>query len=131
MTRDSGWGTLTGMGLVNFELDVNAMGQEAKVVVDGQDVSRQVSGVVLEAAVGQPTTLTLIQHARSSRITGEGIVQVQADGDMLTQLADVLTSTDAVALEEKALNSVHLGDGPGAVTAECLRLLAEQVRGGP
>lgn len=120
---------MPGMGLVPFSIDIDATG-DGRYLVDGQDVTAQVAGAVVEIDRGNLTVLTLIQRASTARIEGQGIVQVQAPEDMLGQLAEVLLSADAAALEQKALNSPELGDGPGAVTRECLRLLAEQIRAG-
>lgn len=128
MTQDAGWGILGGMKPVAFEIDVQPTGY-GRVVVDGQDVSDQVVGYALYVTKNNVPTLTLDLLADGT-VKGVGVVEATVPGDMLEQLATLLTSTDAAALEQQALQSPDLGSGEGAVTAECLRILAERLRSG-
>jgi hypothetical protein len=113
---------------VEFELDVAPTGY-AKVVVDGQDLTEQVVGATLYATRGQVPTLSLDIEAGGT-IRGTAIIEARVPGDMLDQLAKLLEATDAAALEQEALNSPDLGADEGAVTRQCLRILAGRLRDG-
>jgi endonuclease V-like protein UPF0215 family len=129
VTQDVIWGILGGMEPVEFRITAEPTGY-GQVVIDGQDVTEQIDGYYLQVRRGAIPTLTLELKADGA-VEGVALVEAQVDGDMLDQLAKLLESTDAASLEQEALDSLELGDGPGAVTAQCLQILAGRLRERP
>ncbi len=113
--------------MTSFRLTPNPVGP-GRVEVDGQDVTDNVAGVQVDAAIGQPTTVTLHVQA-GGEIVGDGVIQVVA-----TQPADdpevicrFLDQVDPVLLEQEAFRT--LGPGQMNTTIAAIDVLKRIARG--
>lgn len=97
--------------LAKFEID--AAPGNTKVVVNGTDLTSNVTHLQLELAPGQLPRLTLRMTA-DGRIEGEGVVAVQSAQDDVTQIVlDLVAGIDAEEWTRLAMNGIAtLGTSP-------------------
>lgn len=111
------------MTISSFELRVGATGN-GNVVVNGVDLSDQVTGVALVARPREVTKLTL-------ELVGEGPVEGLGEVTVVRSsagLAAFLANIDPDELEQAALTRLG-GLGDGSLTAAMLTVLAEWADG--
>ena len=110
-----------------FRLSPNPVGP-GTVEIEGDDITDRVAGVQVDAAVGQPTVLTIHVQA-GGVIEGDGIVQVAnpSDVDDAEIICDFLANVDPALLEQEAFR--RLGPGQMNTTAAALAVLADLARG--
>jgi hypothetical protein len=107
--------------LAEFEVEVNAVGH-GRVVVNDEDLSREVSGVTVSTAPGQPTVLTLHHLGAAGRITGQGVVHV-VTASAGEALAELLGGLDAEEIERLALERMAWQEG--TLTTHVMAVLRE------
>jgi hypothetical protein len=107
-----------------IQLEVDALGY-GTVVVDGIDLSDQVSRMTLDARVGEPTVLYL-EAKRGGVIQAQGLVLDRTSGD--EEVLQFLRSIDPPALEAEALGMLGLGlEGVATVPEAMLAVLQKWV----
>ena len=113
--------------MTSFSLSPNPVGP-GRVEIDGEDVSDRVAGVQVDAAVGQPTVLTIHVQA-GGVIEGDGVVQVAnpSEIDDAEIICGFLANVDPALLEQEAFR--RLGPGQMNTTASALAVLADMARG--
>jgi hypothetical protein len=120
-------GYTAGVGLARFELNLTP-GDE-KVVIDGVDVSHEVTAVHLQAAAGTGRVpLLVLELAGTGTVAGEGLLEVTRQLPDGEAVATFLEALDAETLEKE----VTAGLGWGAesnYTRALLARLAELARG--
>lgn len=114
------------MSTAHFEITTDAVGH-GSVVINGEDVSRRVSGVAVVAEAGQATVVTLRHVGGTAEISGEGIVRVQGDAD---GIAGFLDGIDAQALEAEVLARLGGFGAASSTMGAVLDVLKEWARGG-
>lgn len=114
------------MGLAEFDIVAGPDGRT--VVVNGEDVSAQVSGFRVDSAPGDVPRVYL-HHLGDLRLAGEGIiVAVDPAGDESSAVVAFLDAIDPGTLDAKVLDGVGLGD-PGTPAQAYLDVLKGWARG--
>ncbi|MFD3516339.1 hypothetical protein [Streptomyces sp. NPDC058657] len=109
---------------------ISADGPMARVVLEGADISEQVSGYTLEHRAGQRPMLVLYAAADATDFDGLAEVVVAAGPDPGPALAAFLANVDPVALHQAALNRDDLDGTRHELTRAMLAQLAEWAQGG-
>lgn len=118
--------------LLPFSITAHPNGT-GQLVVDGKDISRQVTGVAFQTrGYGHPPLLQLTLLGEGT-IEGLGEVQLvrSQDGPDGEMIASFLSSLDAHQLEKDVLEGMGLleGDGESNFTTALLKRLATIARG--
>lgn len=113
--------------MASFKLFPNPVGP-GRVEIDGEDVTDRVAGVQVDAAIGQPTVVTLHVQA-GGVIEGDGVVQVMNPTavDDAQVICDFLDHVDPAILEDTAFRM--LGPGQTNMTTAIIAALADLARG--
>ncbi len=86
------------MSLAHWEIEHGAtVGQGGKIIVNDQDVTKDVESFQITALKGEVTTLTLWVKGQAGSLKGEGIVEISS---LLVQAIDEL---DPEEIEAEAL----------------------------
>lgn len=88
------------MGLVPFDISVAPANN--RVIVDGQDISSQITRVTIDAQ-GHDVPKVFVEMIGEGRIVGEGIITQVLDLDPREAVLEFLNNIDAGALEGAAL----------------------------
>ncbi|MGW5003239.1 hypothetical protein ACWEP8_36925 [Streptomyces hydrogenans] len=106
-------------------------GVDAKVEVDGLDLSRRLRGYTLEHRVDQPPLLVLYASAHADTTLFDGYVHVVVgdDPDPGPAIADFLRSVDAAALERAVLERDDLDGSRHELTRAMLAQLVDYALG--
>lgn len=83
-----------------FEVELTPIGRGGKVIVNGEDVSNQTSGVAVFSKVGEVTTLQVMTYAEGV-VKGEGVVEVYVDNQR--GLSEWLRQVNRSKVDELAL----------------------------
>ena len=115
----------------SFSLTLDPTGR-GRCVVDGMDLSDQVTAVVLDTRGG--THLTLLASNAAGIVEGQGIIQVvtpPTPGDVMAAVTAWLEALDPEALDlEVDARLTALGDSPTAVLLQVLVELAREASDG-
>lgn len=108
-----------------FEMTVPplARGGEAKIVVNGQDLTNRTRAVALFAASDQPTTLQIHMYGQG-KVEGAGIVEVHTHTKEGTKRW--LRSLNPKEIDQLALNKSGWGD-QGTLTDKVIEVLLEKL----
>lgn len=110
--------------MATFEVELDPLGH-GRVIVNGEDVSREVMALQIDAAVREPTILRLqMKPGYTGKMSGEGIVQVGIPVD----LDGLLAGMDPEELESEAAARLGWGDGSN-LTAKIIEVLRERING--
>lgn len=120
------------MGLTPFEIVLPAGGLPAKIVIDGTDVSNNVSRVTVDMHASDRIPKVFLEMPGEGVLQGEGIVtqvvQVESQQDQRELMEAFLANLDPDLLESAALEKC--GGLGGFRTGEAfLEVLKEYVRG--
>ncbi len=108
-------------GATHFRIGAKLNGA-AKVELDGQDVSAEISAFTFQSKLGQPPLLTLFLTADGS-IEGDGIVRIGGSptpADRLQIINDFLQGIDPFELDQEVLEGQV---GETGVMGEAIRVL--------
>lgn len=98
----------------------------SRLLINGQDLSAEVSGVQVNVTDGQPTEVFIRQPpgAEDLQITGDGIVYISGGSGGVKEF---LAKVNPAALEERAMEG--LGYGEDNVVSAVLAVLTEMADG--
>lgn len=117
------------MGLASFNIDLDALGRDGKIEINGTDVARsmRVTSVAVQGRLGE-TPRVFLECVAEGHIEGEGIVEVRlpAEDDRASIIA-FLEGVDPEALEKAVLEKSDWGSGSGMALA--LHILVGWARG--
>ena len=107
-------------GFAEIDIDVDAVGG-GKVLINGEDVSRDLVGLEFQTRVGAVPTIAVYSRVGGARIRGQGVVRVVAPGQSLVTM---LNQIDPKALEREALSRQQWNDNV-TFTEQLLQVLME------
>ncbi|MFD9443413.1 hypothetical protein [Streptomyces sp. NPDC060001] len=105
---------------------------DATVRIDGTPIpARQLTGYVLEHAVGDSVPRLVLHTRQPDSVAFEGLARVavgisRTPGELV---ADFLAEVDPVLLDQEALNRSDYGGGQGATARAMLAILTEWAQG--
>lgn len=108
--------------LANFAIQADPIGV-ARLEVNGEDVTTDVTGVDVKLRPGHPTILTVHLIGAAGSISGPGIVQVgtgAGSGVPNTTVQDFLAGIDSARLDDEVLRRSRFGDSTMDVVLEVL-----------
>lgn len=105
------------MSSANFTVETDVYGF-TKIEINGEDVTRRVTGMRLLAGTGAPTLMVLEIMPEATAISGEGIVQVNT-GDTMS-----LRKLDAEAVLNRAAETY---EGDGSYSEHIMKTIIEAI----
>lgn len=105
---------------------------KAEVLLDGQDVTKHVSGVRIDAVAPDPVAYVVLElnpHAEGVLFDGLARVAVGETPDPGPAAAVFLSAIDPEQLERAALQRLDIDQGEGGLTGAMLRQLTEWASG--
>jgi hypothetical protein len=118
---DSGEPSGTGKPVfATVEMELGPLGK-GRVVINGQEVSQHLTGLILQSAVGEVPRLTLSGPTINTVLRGEGIVEVFGD---VPPVSIIIRTLNAAAIEAEALGRSEWGDSK-SLTEHILDVIAE------
>ena len=109
------------------EIEVDGLGCQ-KLLIDGQDLLREVSGFGVVSEVGKPPVINVrLTGAQKTIIKGSAVVQIietVPDPDLIVQF---LEAVDPTMVETLALN--NLGYGGDTVAVSMMKVLIQMAKG--
>jgi hypothetical protein len=103
---------------IQIELNSNGTG---KVVLNGEDISDQITGFVIQNKVGSPPVINLTLVNPSVVLDGVSSVSVPTGSNSVEDLIDILDNLDPEEISDEILSSSSFSDDPVHMTFDLIR----------